>query len=48
MRTVMLLETVYYDQDNEYVGGKHIPVTQYVYDSHGAVQESKTWIKTEI
>jgi hypothetical protein len=34
-----VLETVYYDQDNEYVGGKNIPVTQYVYDSHGAVQK---------
>jgi YD repeat-containing protein len=32
-----VLETVYFDQDNEYVGGKNIPVTQYDYDVHGAV-----------
>jgi hypothetical protein len=29
-------ETVYYDQDNEFLGGKKVPVTQYVYDEHGA------------
>ncbi len=29
-------ETVMYDQDDEYLGGKGIPVTQTVYDEHGA------------
>jgi YD repeat-containing protein len=37
-----VLETVYYDQDNEYVGGKLVPVTQYSYDSHGAIAEVKS------
>ncbi|MGA2407323.1 MAG: hypothetical protein ABSF81_11320 [Bacteroidales bacterium] len=37
-----VLETVYYDQDNEYVGGKLVPVTQYSYDSHGAIVEIKS------
>jgi YD repeat-containing protein len=36
-----VLETVFYDQDNEYVGGKLVPVIQTVYDSHGAVLETK-------
>jgi hypothetical protein len=36
------LETVYYDQDNEYVGGKLVPVTQNTYDSHGAITETKS------
>lgn len=36
------LETAYYDQDNEYVGGKNVPVTQYTYDEHGAVTETKS------
>jgi hypothetical protein len=40
-----VLETVYYDQDDEYVGGKNVPVTQYVYDSHGALIESKNMDK---
>ena len=35
-----VLETVYYDQDNEYVGGKMVPVTQYTYDQHGALVET--------
>lgn len=35
------LEVVYYDQDNEYVGGKLVPVLQSAYDSHGALIESK-------
>ena len=39
------LETVYYDQDNEYVGGKLVPVTQNVYDSHGALIEVKNMDK---
>ena len=34
-----VLETAYLDQDDEYVGGKMVPVTKYVYDSHGAVIE---------
>jgi hypothetical protein len=40
-----VLETVYFDQDNEYLGGKNIPVTQCVYDSHGAVVEVKNMDK---
>ncbi len=39
------LEVVYYDQDNEYVGGKLVPVTQNVYDSHGALIEVKSMDK---
>jgi hypothetical protein len=38
-------ETAVYDQDNEYVGGKSIPVTQNVYDSHGALTEVKNMDK---
>ncbi len=38
-------ETAVFDQDNEYVGGKSIPVTQYTYDSHGAVIEVKNMDK---
>lgn len=30
-------ETSMFDQDNEYLGGKGVPVTQSVYDEHGAV-----------
>lgn len=33
------LETAYFDQDNEYLGGKNVPVVQNVYDKHGAVIE---------
>jgi YD repeat-containing protein len=40
-----VLETVYFDQDNEYIGGKTNPVTQYVYDTHGAVTEMKNMDK---
>jgi hypothetical protein len=29
-------ETVMYDQDDEYLGGKGVPVTQTIYDEHGA------------
>jgi YD repeat-containing protein len=36
-----VLETRVFDQDNEYVGGKLVPVTQNVYDSHGALIEVK-------
>jgi hypothetical protein len=31
------IETLVYDQDNELVGGNMIPITQYVYDEHGAL-----------
>lgn len=34
-----VLETTLFDQDNEYVGGKLVPVTRNVYDSHGALIE---------
>jgi YD repeat-containing protein len=39
------VEQVYYDQDNEYVGGKLVPVTQSVFDSHGALIEVKSMDK---
>ena len=39
------LETVYYDQDNEYVSGKQIPLTKNTYDSHGALTEVKNMDK---
>lgn len=29
-------ETAMYDQDDEYLGGKGVPVTQTIYDEHGA------------
>ncbi len=35
------VETRVFDQDNEYVGGKLIPITQMTYDSHGALTEVK-------
>lgn len=35
------LETVYYDQDDEYLGGKGVPVISYSYNKHGAVTEIK-------
>jgi hypothetical protein len=31
------LETTQFDQDNEYLSGKNVPVTSYEYDEHGAV-----------
>lgn len=40
-----VLETAVFDQDNEYVGGKSIPVTQYTYDKHGAVIEVRNMDK---
>ena len=43
-----VLETALYDQDNEYLGGKSVPVTQYAYDSHGAVIEVKNMDKDRI
>lgn len=36
-----LIETALFDQDNEYVGGKSVPVTQNVYDKHGALIETR-------
>jgi YD repeat-containing protein len=33
-------ETAYLDQDNEFLGGKNVPVTKYVYDKYGAVTET--------
>jgi hypothetical protein len=36
-----LLESVFYDQDGEYIGGKRVPVIKHTYDKHGAVTE--TW-----
>lgn len=39
------LESALYDQDNEYVGGKLVPVTQSVYDEHGAVVETRNMDK---
>jgi len=36
-----VVETAVFDQDNEYVGGKSIPVTQNVYDEHGALVETR-------
>jgi YD repeat-containing protein len=35
------LETAYFDQDNEYLAGKSVPVVQNTYDSHGAVVEAR-------
>ena len=40
-RNGYLLESVFYDQDGEYIGGKRVPVIRHSYDKHGAVTE--TW-----
>lgn len=40
-----VLETVLYDQDNEFVKGKLVPVNQNTYDSHGALIEVKNMDK---
>jgi hypothetical protein len=32
-----VLETTLFDQDNEYLGGKNVPVTKSEYDEHGAI-----------
>ena len=32
-----VVETTQFDQDNEYLGGKNVPVTSSVYDEHGAI-----------
>jgi len=34
-------EVAVFDQDNEYVGGKSVPVTQHSYDRHGALIETR-------
>jgi hypothetical protein len=41
-----VLQTSYFDQDQEYVGGKLIPVTQYTYDKHGSVIKTVNMDKT--
>ena len=40
-----VLESALFDQDNEYLGGKSVPVTQYSYDKHGAVTEVRNMDK---
>lgn len=40
-----VLETVYYDQDDEFLGGKNVPIIQNVYDDHGALVEVKNMDK---
>jgi hypothetical protein len=40
-----VLETAVFDQDDEYLGGKNVPVTQYEYDDHGAVVKIKNMDK---
>jgi hypothetical protein len=35
-----VLETMVYDQDDEFVGGKMVPITQNTYDEHGALVKS--------
>jgi hypothetical protein len=40
-----VLETAVYDQDDEYLSGKNVPVTQYEYDEHGAVVKVKNMDK---
>ncbi len=41
-------ETVYYDQDNEILGGKRIPITEYSYDEHGAVVKAVSMDKDRV
>lgn len=36
-----MIEEATFDQDNEYLGGKNVPVTQNVFDKHGALVEVK-------
>jgi YD repeat-containing protein len=36
-----VLEIAVFDQDEEYLGGKNVPVTQFEYDEHGAVVKVK-------
>lgn len=42
-----VLEVAFFDQDNEYLGGKNVPVIQNVYDEHGAVVEVKNMDKNK-
>lgn len=37
-----VVETAMYDQDDEYLSGKNVPVTQYAYDKHGALVEARS------
>ncbi len=39
------IETAVYDQDNEYVSGKQVPVSQTIYNAHGAVAEVRNMDK---
>jgi|WetSurSiteA1Bulk_404760.scaffolds.fasta_scaffold00427_4 hypothetical protein len=43
-----VLESEVYDQDDELVGGKMIPITQNVYDEHGALVKSVNLDKNRI
>jgi hypothetical protein len=43
-----VLETVIYDQDNELLGGKGVPVIQNAYDKHGALVGTKNLDKDRI
>jgi len=43
-----VLETAVYDQDDEYLSGKNVPVTQNVYDSHGALIEVRNMDKNRV
>ena len=36
-----MIEEAIFDQDDEYLGGKNVPVTQSIFDEHGAVTEVK-------
>lgn len=38
-------ETAFFDQDNEYMVGKRVPVVQNLYDSHGAIVEIRNMDK---
>lgn len=40
-----VVETAVYDQDDEFLSGKNVPVTSYVVDEHGAVVEVKNMDK---
>jgi YD repeat-containing protein len=39
------IESTLFDQDNDYVGGKMVPVTQSTYDEHGALIETRNMDK---
>jgi hypothetical protein len=40
-----VVETAIYDQDDEYLSGKNVPVIQYEYDDHGALVQVKNMDK---